>query len=140
MRNAKFWIAGLALLLALDTQAQTVPSVLLSWDASTSSSPTNPGNYGVYRAVSTAGVCGTFTRISVAPATTFTDAKVTGGVTYCYYVTFIYTPSGTPNSIETAFADLDPTDQITVGPIPGTVVPPPVKAASPKNLTGVIQP
>lgn len=134
-------ILTLLLVVAPVMRAQASPSVLLTWDASTSSIPTNPGNYGVYRAVSTAGACGAFTRIAVLPGLTFTDAKVVGGVSYCYYITFIYTPSGTAASVETAFADLDLTDQITVGPIPApvTLPPPAPKANSPKNLVGTIQ-
>ena len=106
-------------------------SAALAWDASTDSTPTNPGTYSVYRAPQVAGACGTYARIASGIAVlTFTDTSVAAGASYCYTVSFVHTESGQPISTES-----DPSTPPLLVTIPGTVVPP--KPAAPTNLRAV---
>lgn len=110
-------------------KAQTTHSVALAWDASSSSSSTNPGSYSVYREIANSdGSCGaSYTRIATGIATlAFTDITVAGGVTYCYTVTFVYTISGQPVASE---SDLSSPPLVVT--IPGNVA---TKPSSPANL------
>lgn len=92
MRNAKFWIAGLALLLALDTNvaaAQTAHQAVITWAAATDAVASS--TYNVSRASGACPATGlgslVFAKINAAPvaALTFTDAGLSVG-TYCYFV------------------------------------------------------
>ena len=106
-------------------QTSVTHSVALKWDPFPVSTPSNPGWYNVYRQTKTGDYCaGNYTWIghiqqSYANGTpvqpVYTDVTVAPGSTYCYEISFIYTPPGTPNAVEYELSD-----PIFVGPIPTT--------------------
>ena len=101
-------------------------AVTISWTASTTAGV----SYNVYRFT---GACpgSTFTKITASPitATTYDDASVTGGATYCYYATS-YLATANPNesvpsnkAAATVPGDQpNPPTQLTVNPATATVI------------------
>ena len=88
-------------------------SVTLSCDPFPLSTPTNPGWLNFYRADKTGEFCAgspqwightaqTYVAGTAVPPK-YTDTIASGS--YCYYVSFIYTPSGTPTPVETELSD-----------------------------------
>jgi hypothetical protein len=123
-------IIALLLIIPAGLRAQTGHNVVLAWDASTSSVPTNPGTYSVWRALQNAdGTCPVaYTRIaSGIVLLTYTDNAVTANAKYCYTATFVHTESGQPVSTESDLSD--PPILVT---IPG-----PLKPGSPTNMRKV---
>lgn len=105
------------------TPAQTAPahSVALTWDASTSSTATNPGKYILYRAPLLTAAdgsksCGTFVSLGNTGSLTSTDPNVAGATSYCYQVTFQQIPDGQTVAIESL-----PSTPIVVV-VPATIV------------------
>ena len=103
--------AFLFLLLQLTISHQ----VTLDWQPYPSSTPTNTGWYNVYRADKTGDYCvGTPTWIGhvqqsyangLSTLPQYVDASVLAGKSYCYSVSFIYTPSGTSSAVESELSD-----------------------------------
>ncbi|HUO14552.1 MAG TPA: choice-of-anchor D domain-containing protein [Verrucomicrobiae bacterium] len=79
--------ASIAEILSGTGIAATTYSVRLVWEASTSP---NIAGYNVYRA-SFSGSCGSFSKINslLNTGTTYTDAGVAGGASYCYATTAV---------------------------------------------------
>jgi hypothetical protein len=100
--------------------------VTLTWTASASSTPANPGTVMVWRATGNcpASGIGTLSYTAIAgsqpPAGSYVDTTVSSGTTYCYYVVAVI---GGATSL--------PSDTFQ-GVIPAAVVAPPV-------LSGVVK-
>lgn len=91
MKRLLIFCAALSIASLAYAQGPPAPySVSLTWTVSASAGVTGQS---VYRAAwpMPSGPCGTYTKLTVTPlssaATTYSDASVTAGSAYCYYVT-----------------------------------------------------